>query len=321
MNSERNNVIQTLQKKMSETDSTRVRDDRRKIATTHGNGDYGSSLNAERSTQIRQQLPSKTLEQALMKSIDLMSTQTAIFAPIAQSAIHMNMTMIKMHEEIRSELVKSRQEHRAERMQADEQNKIFMSSILEQFGKVVDSFPKMQHSSTGKSDSSIGISTRPPKTSTVVPVVTRVHVSPGKPSQLKQNIETSSREVKKLKMDSTKIARRTGKPVTDEELKKLDDSGPCSSSGRRTPRRYSTVDSSENFIEKLFRYYVSIGETLVGTGEKFNAERRSFTTFKCSSCDDTRFSEKSLIKHFESEHEDELDDRKRKKAKKSSSKN
>uniref|UniRef100_A0A1I7TEN7 C2H2-type domain-containing protein n=1 Tax=Caenorhabditis tropicalis TaxID=1561998 RepID=A0A1I7TEN7_9PELO len=305
MNSERNNVIQTLQKKMSETDSTRVRDDRRKIATTHGNGDYGSSLNAERSTQIRQQLPSKTLEQALMKSIDLMSTQTAIFAPIAQSAIHMNMTMIKMHEEIRSELVKSRQEHRAERMQADEQNKIFMSSILEQFGKVVDSFPKMQHSSTGKSDSSIGISTRPPKTSTVVPVVTRVHVSPGKPSQLKQNIETSSREVKKLKMDSTKIARRTGKPVTDEELKKLDDSGPCSSSGRRTPRRY----------------YVSIGETLVGTGEKFNAERRSFTTFKCSSCDDTRFSEKSLIKHFESEHEDELDDRKRKKAKKSSSKN
>ncbi|KAF1761765.1 hypothetical protein GCK72_010021 [Caenorhabditis remanei] len=165
--------------------------------------------NQSNSMMMRQQ--STGLEQALLKSIEMMTAQSAFFAPMAQTAMNLNLMMIKLHEESREERKRIEEGHRAERQKADERHYEHISNFVAQFTKVVSSLQNQNGSiiQSGESQINNATSSEQTKSKTQSPPPSLKRTSSSSNSK-----RSKSPPAKKISLDRSRIAEKTGIPVS-----------------------------------------------------------------------------------------------------------
>lgn len=154
---------------------------------------------------------SPTLEQALIKSIEVMSSQSALLAPMAQQAMEMNQSIIKMHEDNQQERRRIEEEHRAERRKSDEEHTQRMQKIMDQFKNFADAIQDIRQ---------------------------LVHSSGDTKEATSSNFK-SPKTVERQTVSISKTAKRTGTPVSPKIRKEASgkpEAIPSSSTSNRTER-------------------------------------------------------------------------------------
>ncbi|UMM23500.1 hypothetical protein L5515_004186 [Caenorhabditis briggsae] len=236
--------------------------------------------------------PALSFEQALIKSMDVISAQATYFAPLAQSAMTMSSALIKLQEENIAERKRKEDEHKKERMRAEEKHSETLSMFLDKIAMMFDSAARKVDVSL---PDPISVNTGPSTSdcSNASEILNPQEVQSGPPS-----MQTRS---KKLTIEKSQVIKRAsssmGQPVMNPK------------------------ESDENHVAiKRPRKHVYIDQTLVEKGHSYDETLNKFSNYKCDNCETSFNSEKKLIYHFHTFHDECLPEHQENQRKKSKSK-